>query len=70
MQAKMIMMCTVLMLLGACGGDPPEPAKDQESVFDPLVGTLDRAKGVQQTVDEQAAELKRQIEEAEGKAAN
>jgi hypothetical protein len=34
-------------------------------VFDPLVGTLDRAQGVQQTVDEQAAELRRRLEEAE-----
>jgi hypothetical protein len=34
-------------------------------VFDPLVGTLERAEGVQQTVDQQAAELRRRLEEAE-----
>jgi len=38
---------------------------DRETVFDPLVETLDRAKAVQQTVDEQAAELRRRVEEAE-----
>ncbi len=56
----------------ACGG-PSEPsapdssadAPKRETVFDPLVGTLDRAKGVQQTVDQQAAEQRRKLEELE-----
>jgi hypothetical protein len=39
---------------------------DREGIFDPLVETLDRSRGVQQTVDDQAAELRRRIEEAEG----
>jgi hypothetical protein len=34
-------------------------------VFDPWTDTIDRAESVQQTVDEQAAELRRRIEEAE-----
>jgi hypothetical protein len=34
-------------------------------VFDPLVGTIDRAKDVQKTVDDQAAEQRRRLEEAE-----
>ncbi len=36
----------------------------RETVFDPWVGTIERAKGVQNTVDEQAAEQRRKIEEA------
>jgi hypothetical protein len=36
----------------------------RETVFDPWVGTIDRAKGVQNTVDEQAAEQRRKIDEA------
>jgi len=34
-------------------------------VFDPLTSTIDRAEGVQQTVDDQAAEQRKRIEEAE-----
>ena len=34
-------------------------------MFDPLVRSVDRAQGVQQTVDEQAAEQRRRIEEDE-----
>jgi hypothetical protein len=44
-------------------GDAPPPRR--ETVFDPLVGTLDRAEGVQQTLDRQAAEQRRRIAEAE-----
>jgi hypothetical protein len=57
------------LFLAACGGaePPPEPAppEPRATVFDPLVGTLERAEGVQQTVDDQAAELRRRLEEAE-----
>jgi len=62
------------IVLSACGGGS-EPADDRaeeradsarrETVFDPLVGTMDRARGVQQTVDERAAELRRRVEESE-----
>jgi hypothetical protein len=42
-----------------------EPAAPRPTVFDPLTSTIDRAEGVQQTVDAQAAEQRRRIEEAE-----
>jgi hypothetical protein len=56
-----------LLALTGCGAsEPPEQAaRDQERVFAPLVGTVERAQGVQQTVDDQAAELRRRIEEQE-----
>jgi hypothetical protein len=62
---------TLVLAAAGCGAEAPEDpatepaASDRASVFDPLVGTLDRAQGVQQTVDEQAAELRRRLEEAE-----
>ena len=64
-----------LTLVG-CGGSEPEQraaeasetgdsAPRRETVFDPMTSTIDRAKGVQQTVDEQAAEQRRRIDDAE-----
>jgi hypothetical protein len=65
------LVVAALGMLG-CGGSPApdEPAERpienaRTSVFDPLTSTTDRAQGVQQTVDEQAAELRRRIDEAE-----
>ena len=53
-----------------CGGSqaPDEPAEPptenaRPTVFDPLTSTIDRAQGVQQTVDDQAAELRRRVED-------
>lgn len=63
-----------LILLGlvACSdrqahvpADAAEAEPPRESVFDPLTTTIDRAEGVQDTVDAQSAELRRRVEEAE-----
>ena len=47
----------------------PDPAAEtepaRETVFDPLTSTIDRAEGVQDTVDAQSQELRRRVEEAE-----
>jgi hypothetical protein len=56
--------------LAGCGASEPaeppsEPAALQPSVFEPLTSTIDRAESVQQTVDQQAAEQRRRIEDAE-----
>jgi len=45
---------------------PADTARDS-SVFDPLTGTLDRAAGVEQTLQDSAAERRRALEEAEGR---
>jgi hypothetical protein len=66
-------LAIVPLVLAGCGGSAPadqpadrnEPAPRRETVFDPLTSTIDRAQGVQQTVDEQAAEQRRRLEEAE-----
>jgi hypothetical protein len=57
----------VLVVAGACtSAEPPEETAPQiEGVLAPLADTVDRARGVQETIDEQAAELKRRIEEQE-----
>jgi TolA-binding protein len=66
-----VALLAALALVGGCGGsDEPQSSaakqeQERESAFDPLVETMDRAKAVQQTVDQQAEELRRRVEEAE-----
>jgi hypothetical protein len=64
------MIITFFSIAGCGGAEPPSDERaveevPRESVFDPWVATIDRAEGVQQTVDEQAEELRRRLEEAE-----
>jgi hypothetical protein len=68
-QRKQALSLVIVLFLAGCGGSelaetPPEPER-RPTVFDPLTGTLDRAQGVQQTLDAQAAEQRRRIEDAE-----
>ena len=74
MPRKALVFAAIALAISGCGGadDPSERAGDRseptprrETVFDPLTSTIDRAQGVQQTVDEQAAEQRRRIEDAE-----
>jgi len=61
------------LVIAGCGGseqpqdtrEPRQPPERRETVFDPLTSTIGRAQGVQQTVDEQAAEQRRRIDDAE-----
>jgi hypothetical protein len=72
MLQKACVLAAIALAIGGCGGGdaPAEPAARQpeppkrETVFDPLTSTIGRAEGVQGTVDEQAAEQRRRIEEA------
>lgn len=61
-------LAALALTLTACGesSPPPEAQKPprKDSVFDPWTGTIERAKAVQQTVDDQAAEQRKKIEEA------
>ena len=71
MQRKSYLWSLIAFTLVGCGGssEPAEPVREQAerrpTVFDPMTSTISRAEGVQQTVDEQAAEQRRRIEEAE-----
>jgi len=68
MPRKAYVLAVALVVAGCGASDEPaqpeQPATRRETVFDPLTSTIDRAEGVQQTVDEQAAAQRRQIEEA------
>jgi hypothetical protein len=73
MRLKHALLSALVFTLAACGGsepeeraaERPEPAQRRETVFDPMTSTIGRAQGVQQTADQQAAEQRRRIEEAE-----
>ena len=70
MRVSILALSFVLVVAGCGGSDttttpPPEAQKPRETVFDPLTSTIGRAQGVQQTVDEQAAEQRKRIEDAE-----
>lgn len=63
-----------LMLAAGCGsGEPPPepeagadaPTSDESGAFEPLTDAVERAEGVESTVDERADEVRRRIEEAE-----
>jgi len=65
----LVLAMTLALTLTACGTSSPPPPEAQkperkESVFDPWTGTIERAKSVQQTVDDQAAAQRKKIEEA------
>jgi hypothetical protein len=69
---KSALLIAMVWALGGCGGSEqpaertkaPDAAPRRETVFDPLTSTIGRAEGVQNTVDDQAAEQRRRIEEA------
>lgn len=61
-----------LILLGlvACTerqAEAPAESAREPSVFDPMISTIDRAEGVEQTLQDSAAARRRQLEEAEGR---
>jgi hypothetical protein len=69
-QVRISLWCVIAVAVAGCGGSetaeaPSRPVEPRPTVFDPLTSTIDRAQGVQQTVDEQAAEQRRRIEAAE-----
>ena len=71
MHPKLALWYVIAFTLAGCGGPKPaepvsEPAEPpRPTVFDPLTSTIDRAQGVQQTVDQRAAEQRRRLEDAE-----
>ena len=62
---RVIGVAFALAVVCACGA--AEEETEDETVFDPLVEAIDQAEDVQRIVDEQAEELRRRIEEAEGR---
>jgi hypothetical protein len=54
----------VLFILGCSSGESSAPPP-QKTVFDPLTQQLDRARGVQQTVDQNAESTRKAVENQE-----
>ena len=69
-QQRLLLTTICLFCLGACGSgtEPPKPAPPpvEDTAFGDMVGTMDKARGVQDTVDAQKQELDRQVRSAEG----
>ena len=63
---RWILIGVAMVFVHGCAGSDDEA--ESERVFDPLIESVDRAQDVQRIVDEQAEELRRRIEEAEGSA--
>jgi len=78
MITKIILVLTLELSLLACGGADQSATDKQdaedaaasdsvtdETVFDPMISTIDKAKGVQKTVDDQQKQWEAALEEAE-----
>lgn len=70
-QQRLLLTTICLFALGACGSGaesqkPAEPPPVQDTAFGDMVGTMDKARGVQDTVDAQKQDLDRQLRSAEG----
>jgi len=63
---------SVLIVLGlwlvACGAGESGDDKDRETVFDPLVQNIDKAKEVEDKVMQQKAQIVQAVKDAEGTA--
>ena len=64
--------CAVLIALGlwgCSGGDPAdgEQSAAEESVFDPMTSTIDRAQDVEDQMNQRVDELNKRLEESEGR---
>jgi hypothetical protein len=51
----------IALLLAGCG-ESPQPPPPKTKLFEPQRGALDKAKGVEQTVNQQADQQKQDVE--------
>lgn len=75
MRAKIQRVCSTMltaMLLAACGPaqepEPAEPPPVKDAAFGDMVGTMDEARGVEDTLQQQKQAADRAIDEAEGQS--
>lgn len=67
---RLVFVLTVIGIVGCGSADTADDSANAQpsrgpTALDPLVRSVERAEGVQQTIDEQAAAQRRRIEEAE-----
>ena len=62
-----VAVIAAVLTLGACGGSASEDEdKDKETVFDPMVDNIDKAREVEEQVMQQKQQLDAAIKAAEG----
>ncbi len=62
--SKLLTIAVLISFIAACSSAEPTPPP-QKTVFDPLTRQVDRAKDVQNTVDQQAAQTRDKIDSEE-----
>lgn len=65
-----IIALVVFLALAGCGGGKDSEGNQKESVFDPMVDNIDKAKEVEDTVMEQKAAMDQAIKDAENGGAS
>jgi hypothetical protein len=74
MSRQILILALAALILAACGDAPPEPPEGgptgsgqlpEDNVFRPYVDTMERARGVEQTL-QQGAERQRRLLDAQG----
>jgi hypothetical protein len=55
----------ILFIQGCSPSQPPDTTPPTKTVFDPLTQQMDKARGVQQTVDEKAEDTRKTIDSQE-----
>ena len=69
MRLAILPLAAIVALSAACSQTPPpQPAATQTTVFDDQLKALDKAKAVQQTVDQQKKDTDKRLEQAENAA--
>jgi nitrous oxide reductase accessory protein NosL len=68
---RLLLAAIAFLALHGCGSSseqtaPAEPPPVKDTAFGDMVGTMDKARGVQNTVDAQKQDLDRQLQSAEG----
>lgn len=71
LSAAGVVMALTVPALSGCGSSaeheaPREPPPVKDTAFGDMVGTMDKARGVQDTVDTHKQDLDRQMQSAEG----
>ncbi len=62
----LVSLCACVFAGCGSSSEPPEPPPVEDTAFGDMVGTMDKARGVQDTVDAQKQQTDQQIDAAEG----